>query len=168
MILGMSTSTFTLVHVILSLIGIVTGLVVMFGFWSARIFTFWNRIFLVTTIATSATGFLFPFGGITPGIVVGIVSLVVLALAIVALRRGWMKTYVITASLAEFLNVLVLIVQSFQKVPALHAYAPTGSEPVVKISQLVVLLLFIAVTVIAVRRQATASPVLKRFAAGAS
>ena len=158
---------FTLVHVILSLVGIAAGLVVMFGFLTARIFPLWNRIFLATTIATSATGFLFPFGGITPGIVIGVVSLVVLALAIVALRKGWTRTYMITAAIAEFFNVLVLIVQSFQKVPALHVYAPTGKEPVVGVCQLIVLLVFITVTVIAVRKPTPAEPALKRFAAGA-
>lgn len=154
MILGMSTTTFTLVHVILSLIGIVTGLVAIFGFMTGQIWVSWNRIFLATTILTSVTGFLFPYAGVTPGIVVGVISLVVLALAMVAFTKRWLRTYLVAASLAEFLNVLVLIVQSFQKVPFLHAYAPKGSEPVVGITQGVALLVFIGMAVAAIRRSA--------------
>src|SRR5205807_414603 len=90
----------------------------------------WLYTFLLTTILTSVTGFFFPFKGITPGIALGIVSLIVLAVAIVAYRRQWTNTFVLSCALAEFFNVLVLIAQSFQKIPALHAYAPKGNEPV--------------------------------------
>ncbi len=154
MILGMSTATFTLVHVILSLVGIVTGLVAIFGFITQHIWTSWNRIFLATTILTSVTGFLFPYGGVTPGIIIGVVSLVVLALAVAALTKRWVRTYLAAASLAEFLNLLVLIVQSFQKVPFLHAYAPKGSEPVVAITQGAALLLIIGMAIAAIRKSA--------------
>ena len=123
--------TFTLIHVVISLIGIATGLVVIYGFLTGMRLRSWNSLFLVTTTLTSVTGFFFPYKGITPGIVLGIVSLVILAVALLALSKGWTKTYIATCSSAEFFNVLVLIAQSFQKIPALHAYAPKGNEPIV-------------------------------------
>lgn len=147
-------STFTWIHVVISLIGIASGLVVVFGFLTGKRLGFWNALFLLATIATSVTGFFFPFKGITPGIVLGIVSLLVLALALLALSKGWTKTYIITASLAEFLNVFVLIVQSFEKVPILHALAPKGSEPIVAVTQGVALIVFAALAWIAIRRSA--------------
>jgi len=152
-------STFTLVHVAISLIGILAGLVVVYGFVSGKRFSGVNVVFLVMTILTSVTGFFFPFKGVTPGIVLGVVSLVVLAVALVAMKKGWAKTYIAMASLAEFLNVLVLIVQSFQKVPALHALAPTGKEPIVAVCQLVGLVVFGALAVVGMRRV----PVVVRY-----
>jgi hypothetical protein len=149
---GLLMATFTKIHVIISLIGIVSGLVVMYGFLARRRMPSWNWLFLVMTIATSVTGFFFPFHGITPGIVLGVVSLVVLAVALLAMKKGWVKTYIVTATLAEFLNVLVLIVQSFQKIPALHALAPAGTEPITTVVKVVALVLFVVLGWVAVRR----------------
>jgi hypothetical protein len=145
-------STFTLIHVAISLIGIATGLVVIWGFLSGKRLASWNAIFLVMTILTSVTGFFFPFHGITPGIVVGVISLVVLAVALVALRKKWAKTYIVTCLIAEFFNVLVLVVQSFMKIPALRALAPKGNEPIVAVTQGVALGLFVVLAWVAVRR----------------
>jgi hypothetical protein len=145
-------STFTLIHVIISLIGIVAGLVVIYGFLAGKRLPSWNGLFLVMTIATSVTGFFFPFHGITPGILVGIVSLVILALALLALNKGWTKTYIVTASVAEFFNVLVLIAQSFQKIPLLHGFAPKGTEPIVAISQGLAFLVLAVLAGVAIRR----------------
>jgi hypothetical protein len=147
-------STLTLVHVVLSLIGIFSGFVVVFGMLSSKRLDGWTALFLATTVLTSVTGFLFPIHGITPGIVVGIISLVMLAVAILAryalhLAGAWRKIYVITAVISLYLNVFVLIAQAFMKVPALKAMAPTGSEPPFLISQVVALVLFIVLTIFA-------------------
>jgi hypothetical protein len=155
MIFGMTT--FTFVHVVLSLIGIFSGFVVVLGLLAAKRLDGWTAIFLASTVLTSVTGFLFPFHGVTPGIVVGIVSMIVLAIAIPAryvfhLASGWRRTYVITAMLALYLNVFVLIAQLFMKVPALKALAPTQSEPPFKVSQLVVLIVFVALTIAAAKK----------------
>ena len=140
----------TLVHVILSLMGIASGFVVLFGLLRARPMDAWTGIFLATTVLTSATGFLFPFHKFLPSHAIGILSLIVLAIAIVArymkhMEGGWRKTYVITAVTALYFNVFVLIAQMFLKVPALHELAPTGSEPPFLIAQLIVMALFILV-----------------------
>src|SRR6202171_2088924 len=145
MIFGMTT--FTFVHVVLSLIGIFSGLLVMFGLFAAKRLDGWTALFLVTTVLTSVTGFFFPFHGFLPSHGVGIISLLVLVVAIFArygrhLAGGWRRTYAITAMIALYLNVFVLIVQAFRKVPALEAVAPTQSEPPFKITQLVALVLF--------------------------
>jgi hypothetical protein len=147
-------STFTMVHVVISLIGIASGLVVMFGLLVARKLNRWSALFLISTIATSVTGFFFPFHGLTPAIVVGVISLVVLAVAIIAryvrrLAGAWRWIYVVTVMIALYLNVFVLIVQLFQKVPALKALAPTQSEPPFAVTQLVVLALFVVLTIMA-------------------
>ena len=157
MILGMTTSTFTLLHVLISLVGIAAGLVVMYGLLNAKRLDRWTAVFLATTALTSLTGFAFPNEHITPGIVIGILSLVVLAVATVArytLRMSgvWRGIYVITAAVALYFNVFVLVVQSFEKVPALKAIAPTQKEPPFAVTQLVVLTLFILMTIVAVRR----------------
>ena len=157
MMLGMSLETFTLLHVIISLIAIAAGFVVVFGMIGANPLPRLNTLFLVFTALTSITGFLFPFKGITPGIVVGILSMIVLLLAAVAryqghLAGGWRGTYVITAMLALYFNFFALIAQSFEKVPALKALAPTQSEGPFKIAQLLALLLFVLLTVLAFRR----------------
>ncbi|MFZ1129857.1 MAG: hypothetical protein WCA97_13945 [Terriglobales bacterium] len=154
MIFGMTTLTF--VHVLISLAGILSGLVVVFGMRSGKRLESWTALFLVTTILTSVTGFFFPFNGITPGIVVGILSLVVLAAAMFARYRrdllgGWRRTYVISAVLALYFNVFVLVVQLFEKVPALHALAPKGSEPPFAITQVIVLAIFVALGIAAVK-----------------
>ncbi len=146
--------TFTLVHVVISLVGILSGFIVLFGMLTAKRLNRWTALFLATTVATSVTGFFFPFHGITPGIVVGIISLVVLAVAIFAryqrnLAGAWRKTYVVSAVLALYLNLFVLIVQAFLKIPALKNIAPTQNDPPFKLTQLVVLVAFIALGIIA-------------------
>jgi hypothetical protein len=138
---------FTLFHVILSLIGIASGFVVVFGLIGSKRLDGWTGWFLLTTAATSLTGFFFPFHGFLPSYAVGIVSLIVLAIAIAArylfyLAGAWRRTYVITAVIALYLNFFVLIVQLFRKVPALEALAPTQSEPPFQITQLVALVFF--------------------------
>ena len=147
MIFGMSTATFTLVHVLISLVGIGSGLIVLFGLLSGRLLGAWNGVFLVTTVLTSITGFGFRYTKVTPGIILGVLSLVVLAIAIFALygrhlSGAWRRTYVITAMIALYFNVFVLVAQLFEHVPAIHALAPTQSEGPFKIAQLLLLILF--------------------------
>ncbi len=157
MIWGLSTSAFTTVHVVISLIGIVAGLVVLYGLLGNRWFARWNALFLVTTIATSVTGFGFPFDHLLPSHKVGILSLALLAIALVALYAcrlsgGWRRAYVICALVSLYLNVFVLVVQLFEKVPALKALAPTQKEPPFAVAQLVVLVAFAWLTFQAARR----------------
>jgi hypothetical protein len=153
----MTTSTFTTVHVVVSLIGIATGLVVLFGLLTAKRFDGWTAIFLVTTVLTSVTGFGFPFEHLLPSHKVGIISLVLLAVAILAryglhLAGAWRWIYAVCATMALYLNVFVLVVQSFEKVPALKAMAPTQSEPPFLVAQAIVLLLFIVLGIFAVKK----------------
>jgi hypothetical protein len=148
---------FTKIHVGISLIGILTGLVVLIGLISGRRFNGWTAWFLVTTVATSATGFFFPFHGVTPAIIVGIISLLLLAVAVFAryFRRfvgAWRWIYVVTAMIALYLNVFVLIAQLFQKVPSLKAMAPTQTEPSFLVVQLSTLLIFVLLTIAATIR----------------
>src|ERR1700689_1559369 len=129
MVLGMSLSAFTTLHVVISLIAILAGLIVMFGILGSNPMPGLTAIFLLFTILTSATGFLFPFNGVPPGDVVGARSLVLLAVACVALcvmklSGGWRWIYVVTALISLYLNVFVLVIQSFLKIPALTAVAP--------------------------------------------
>ena len=155
MVLGISLQTFTLIHVLISLAGIASGLVVMYGFLTNKRLDGWTAAFLATTALTSVTGFLFPFTGVTPAIKLGVISLVVLAITIITrypLHLAWRKTYVVTASTALYFNVFVLVVQSFEKVPALRAIAPTQKEPPFAIVQIAVLAIFVALTVFAVRK----------------
>jgi hypothetical protein len=159
MILGMSLSTFTMVHVIISLIGIVSGILVMFGLLGSNRMPGMTALFLLTTILTSATGFLFPFTVLLPSHMIAILSLVLLAIACLALygmklSGAWRWIYVVTALISLYLNVFVLVIQSFLKVPALHALAPSvpPSEPPFAVVQGLVLLFFIIVIVGAVRR----------------
>lgn len=157
MMLGMSLSTFTAVHVIISLIGILSGLIVLAGLLSAKRMNGWTALFLLTTVLTSVTGFGFPFTHLSPAHKVGIISLVVLAIAILArysfrMVGKWRWIYVVTAMIGLYLNVFVLVVQSFEKVPALRAMAPTQSEPPFLVAQLVVLVLFIVLTIFAIRK----------------
>ena len=140
---------FTVFHVAISVTGIVSGLIVLSGLLKLNPMQGWTKLFLATTAATSITGFLFPFHGFTPAIGLGIMSVLILAIAYAAryrfhMKGSWRKTYVITAVLALYFNCFVLVVQSFQKIPALHDVAPTQSEPPFQIAQLAVLLLFIA------------------------
>jgi len=153
----MTTATFTLWHVVLSLIGIAAGLVVLYGMLTARKLDKWTVLFLVTTVATSLTGFAFPNDHLTPGFKVGIISMVALALAIVAryvlhLAGPWRWIYVVTAVLSLYLNVFVLIVQCFEKVPALKALAPTQTETPFLVAQLAALILFLVLGIFAVKR----------------
>jgi hypothetical protein len=157
MILGMSTSTFTLFHVLLSLAGIGSGFIVVFGLLSRRMLNGWTAIFLVTTVLTSVTGFLFPFHGVTPGIILGVLSLIVLAATIAAryafhLSGAWRSTYVISAIIALYFNCFVAIAQSFEKVPALHELAPNGKEPPFLAAQLLLLALFVVLGVLSVKK----------------
>jgi hypothetical protein len=157
MILGMSLARFTQVHVAISLIGIAAGFIVIFGMMARKRLALVTALFLLTTVLTSMTGFLFPYHGVTPGIVIGCLSLVVLLLAMIALygghlRGGWRGTWVVTAVVAQFFNFLVLVVQSFEKVPALHALAPTGKEMPFKVAQILTLVVFIVLGVVAFRR----------------
>ncbi|WP_428666826.1 hypothetical protein [Reyranella sp.] len=157
MVLGMSLATFTLVHVVISLVGIASGLIVMWQLVRNRALGLSNTIFLVTTIATSVTGFLFPFNGVTPALAFGVISLVILAVALFALFAGnligrWRWIYVVTAAMALYLNVFVAVVQSFQKVGRLRALAPTQSEPPFALAQGAVLVLFVVIGIVAIRR----------------
>jgi hypothetical protein len=149
----------TAFHVVLSLVGIGSGVVVICGLIKARALPGWTKLFLATTAATSVTGFFFPFNGFTPALALGVLSLVVLLIASLALYRhrllgAWRRTYAITAVMAFYFNVFVLVVQLFRRVPALSAMAPTQSEPPFQIAQLAVLLLFAAIGI----RAATAKP----------
>ena len=159
MILGMSLSTFTMLHVIISLIGIVSGFVVLSGLLGSRTMPGMTALFLLTTILTSATGFLFPFEKLLPSHMVGILSLVLLAIACIALYAmnlagAWRWIYASTAMAALYLNVFVLVIQSFLKIAPLHALAPSvpPSEPPFAIVQGIVLVLFVVAIFSAVRR----------------
>jgi hypothetical protein len=156
MILGMSSSAFTTLHVVISLIGIATGLVVAAGMFGSKRLDGWTSVFLATTILTSVTGYFFPADRILPSHIVGAISLVVLALATIAFYRyrlegAWRGVYVITALISLYLNVFVLVVQVFVKVPALKAIAPTQSEPPFLVAQGAVLLAFVAIGIGAFR-----------------
>ena len=171
MILGLSTATYTLVHVVISLIGIGSGVVVLWGMLRAKTLEGITAIFLGSTLLTSITGFFFPNQHITPGIVVGILSVIVLAFAIPAkyvfhLAGPWRLTYVITSMLALYFNCFVFVVQAFEKSAPLHALAPTQKEPPFQITQLVMLVAFIVLTVLAARRfhVEQAQPALRRAA----
>jgi len=155
MVLGMSLETFTLIHVVISLIGIASGIIVMYGFFTNQRLDRWTAVFLFTTALTTLTGFLFPFKAMTPAIKMGIISLVVLIVATVTryfLHFAWRKTYVIAACTALYFNVFVLVVQSFEKLPSLRAIAPTQKEPPFAVAQIAVLLLFVVLTAFAVKR----------------
>jgi hypothetical protein len=155
-ILGMSITAFTRLHVAISLIAIASGLVVLIGMLTSSGLPGWTALFLATTVLTSVTGFFFHTDKILPSQVVGALSLGLLAAAIAALYGfglggGWRWIYVTTAVASLYLNVFVLVVQSFLKVPALHALAPKGNEPPFAIAQGAVLLLFVVLGFLAVR-----------------
>ena len=146
--LGLSLPAFTELHVVISLIGIIAGLVFFAALIGGRWLSLVNALFLVFTILTSVTGFLFPPKPIGPPHIFGMVSLVVLAIGLYALygrklSGGWRRVYLVTALFAQWLNMVVLVVQSYQKVPALHALAPTGNEPIVSVTQAVVAILIL-------------------------
>jgi hypothetical protein len=154
MIFGMTTHTYTVIHVVISLIGIVSGLVVVFGLLARKRLDGLTALFLATTVLTSVTGFGFPSDHLTPAGKLGILSLIVLVIAITAryvghLKSAWRWIYVIAATIALYFNVFVLVVQSFEKAPALKAMAPTQSEPPFLIAQLVVLVGFLVLAIAA-------------------
>jgi hypothetical protein len=138
----------TLFHVLVSLVGIGSGFVVMAGLLKGNRLEGWTKIFLGTTIATSVTGYFFPVDRVMPSHIVGALSLVALAISVYGWQRfhlaGWRRAYVISAVIALYFNVFVLVVQSFQKVPFLHDLAPTQTEPAFPIAQTFVLVGFIA------------------------
>ena len=157
MMLGMSLSTFTTVHVLISLLGIGSGFAVLLGLFSAKRVNGLTALFLLTTVLTSVTGFGFPFTHLLPSHKVAIISLVVLAIAILArysfhMVGKWRWIYVVTAMLALYLNLFVLVFQSFEKVPALKAMAPTQSEPPFLVAELAVMAIFIVLTIFAVKK----------------
>jgi hypothetical protein len=150
-------STYTTIHVIISLIAIATGFITVFGMLTGNRMASWTAIFLVMTVLTSVTGFGFPFDHFLPSHGVGAVSLVFLAVALFAvyvkhLAGAWRWIYVVSAIVALWFNVFVLIVQSFMKISALKALAPTQSEQPFQIAQGVVLVLFVILTILAVRK----------------
>jgi uncharacterized membrane protein YraQ (UPF0718 family) len=157
MILGMSLATFTAVHTAISILGIVTGVPVMYGLLKRKRLDGWTAVFLASNVATSVTGFFFPIHKFGPPHYVGILSLIVLAIALLAryaykLAGGWRRAYVISAVIALYLNTFVGIVQAFGKIPALHALAPLGNEPPFALAQGAVLVMFIAIGFLATSR----------------
>jgi hypothetical protein len=157
MILGMTTSTFILVHVLISLVGIGSGFIVVYGLLTGKRLDGWTATFLATTILTSVTGFLFPVEHILPSHIVGVISLVVLAAALLAryarhMQHSWRTTYVVCAIVALYLNVFVAVVQSFLKIPPVHALAPTQKEPPFLVAQLAVMAIFVAIGILAVKK----------------
>jgi hypothetical protein len=155
MVLGLSLPTFTALHVLISLIGIVSGIILLFGLLRSTLSRGWTGLFLLTTILTSVTGFFFPVEKLLPSHIVGIISLVLLAVACFALyvqrlAGAWRWIYVVTAMASLYLNVFVFVIQAFLKVAPLHALAPSvpPSEPPFAIVQGIVLLLFIVATII--------------------
>jgi hypothetical protein len=154
---GIPTDLFLKIHVVISLIGIASGLVAMIALAGGRLLSGWTGLFLVTTVLTSVTGFPLPPFGLDPPRIVGIISLVALAVAIGSLylfhlAGAWRWIYVVTATLALFFNCFVAVIQSFDKIPALHAIGPTQDAPVVHVSQLVVLVICIVLGGLSVRR----------------
>ena len=148
---------YTKVHVVISLVGIVSGLVMLLAMVKGGEKGAWTTLFLVSTVATSLTGFGFPINGFTPALAFGVLSLVLLAAALAAryaFRLGghWRWVFVVGAVVALYLNVFVLVVQSFLKIPALNALAPTGTEAPFAIAQGIVLALFVWAGILAVRR----------------
>lgn len=157
MILGLSVPAFTILHVLISVVAIVSGLVVLFAMIRNRRLDALTGVFLATTVLTSVTGFFFHSKAIGPPHIVGVISLVVLAIALFALyiRRLagiWRPTYVVTATLALYLNCFVGVVQAFQKIGPLHVLAPKGSEPAFATAQGLTLLIFAGLGYLAVRR----------------
>lgn len=157
MILGMSIATFTTLHVIISLVGIATGLVALFGLLSGKVLRGWTGTFLWTTIATSVTGFMFPLTKVGPPHIVGAISLVVLAVTLLALYKhrlagSWRWIYVAGAVTSLYLNVFVGVVQAFQKLAPFKALAPTQTEPPFLIAQVAVLVAFVALGIVAARK----------------
>ena len=153
----MDSQAFTLFHVIISLAGIGFGAIAVYGLLSSKLWGGVTLLFLATTALTSLTGFFFHREHILPSHIVGAISLLVLALTALGLytfglRGGWRVAFVVGATISLYFNVFVLVAQAFQKIPSLHALAPKGSEPPFAVAQIVVLLVFVAIGVTAVRR----------------
>jgi hypothetical protein len=148
---------YTIIHTLISLVAIFTGLVVVFGMLAVHRCDGWTKWFLIAAVATTVTGFFFPFHGFTPAIGLGIISLPFLALTIFAryakhLTGAWRWIYAIGAVICLYFNLFVLVVQLFEKVPALHALAPTQTESPFKLTQLMALLLFVVLGIAAAVR----------------
>jgi len=144
----MSVEAFTVLHVVISLIGIATGLVALVGLIGGKRLEGWTAVFLATTVLTSLTGFAFPIEKLTPALIFGVISMIVLAVALAArykydMQGRWRLTYIVSSTFALYLNAFVAIVQSFLKIPALHELAPTQAEPPFAIAQLALLAAFI-------------------------
>jgi hypothetical protein len=157
MVFGMSLATYTLIHVVISLAGIGTGLVVLFGMFGGKRLDGMTALFLGTTVLTDLTGYGFPVEHLLPSHIVGAISLVALAIAIVArygkhLAGRWRAIYAVSAVMGLYLNCFVLVVQGFLKVPALHALAPKGNEPPFAIVQAILLVVFIVAGTLAVKK----------------
>jgi hypothetical protein len=153
----MILTIFTIFHVALSLIGIFAGFIAVFGLLASKLLPGWTRWFLWTTVLTSVTGYFFPVHKLLPSHIVGLISLILLSVALYALYSkklagGWRRTYAITAVLSLYLNFFVLIVQLFEKVPALKALAPTQTEMPFKVTQLTALIVFILLTILSAVR----------------
>ncbi len=157
MVLGLSLQTFTQLHVIISLIGIAAGLLTLLAMITSEKPSHWTGLFLWSTLLTSITGFLFPVSVLTPAIIVGIISTAVLAVALASyylfhLRSHWRWIYVASALFALYLNCFVGVVQSFQKIEPLNAFAPNGNEPPFMVAQGALLLAFLMLGYLAIRR----------------
>ncbi|MGA2850832.1 MAG: hypothetical protein ABSE46_17675 [Terracidiphilus sp.] len=147
----------TYLHVFLSVVGLGAGIFVILGFLSSKRFSILTAAFLFSTVLTSLTGFIFPYHGVTPGIVIGVLSLIVLVLAIYALyvnklAGDWRATYVVSACVALYFNFFVLVAQAFDKVKVLHSIAPSQTSPGFGIAQAVLLLLFILLTTRSIKK----------------
>jgi len=148
---------YTIIHTLISLVAIFTGLVVLLGLLGGKLLDGWTKWFLITAVLTTVTGFFFPFHGFTPAIGLGIISLPFLAITIFAryskhLAGAWRWIYAIGAVITLYFNVFVGIVQSFEKIPALNAMAPTQTEPPFKLTQLTALIIFILLGLVAAIR----------------
>ena len=153
----MIVQIYTIIHTLISLVAIFTGVIVVFGMLALKRLDNWTKWFLVTAVATTITGFFFPFHGFTPAIGLGIISLPFLALTIFArypkhLAGPWRWIYVIGAVICLYFNLFVLVVQAFEKIPVLHALAPTQTEPPLKLTQLIVLLITAVLGIVAAIR----------------
>ena len=165
MILGMSVAAFTQLHVIISLIAIISGIIAAVGLLRSRLMPAMTTLFLLTTVATSVTGFMFPtpvdaprvIGSLDPAKIIGAISLILLIIAILALYSyklagSWRGIYVISAIVALYFNCFVLVVQSFQKIAFFHALAPTQKEPPFAVAQAILLILFVGLVIAAFRK----------------
>ena len=157
MILGLSLTQFTFLHVFLSLVGIAVGVFVIYGLLTSKRLSILTTLFFLTTVLASLTGFLFPSKGFTPALSIGFVSLVVLGLAIVALyvkklAGSWRSIYVVTVCIAYYLNFFVLVAQAFSKIDLFHTIAPSESSPNYLISQFAVFVVFLLLTIRSVKK----------------